>query len=263
MEKTIHSTRNQRIQGVCRLQDNARTRREVGAFIVEGVRLAEEVLKSNWPVTQVFYTLDLSKRGKGIVRTFHEKGIPVFKVTPEVMELASDTESPQGILMEVPIPQAQFDGVHSFVFIIDQLGDPGNLGTLLRTAVAVGADAVVLTPGSVDPYSPKVVRAATGAHFHIPVGILEWEKIEGICRALTVYLADKEGGSIYWDANFTGTVGLLIGNEAHGASQRARQLVHQTIHIPMPGDTESLNAAVAGSVIAFEVLRQQGAVRGK
>lgn len=257
MAQLIHSTRNPRIQGIRRLQDNARTRRDTGAFVIEGVRLAEEALKSEWKVTQLFYSGELSDRGKEIVRAFEKKGAPVFKVTPEVMGMVSDTETPQGILLEIPIPEETFSGNYSFVLIIDQLRDPGNLGTLMRTAVAVGAEAVLLTPGSVDPYSPKVVRSAAGAHFHIPIGVVPWEKIESLSRSLTIYLADMQGESLYWEADFTRRLGLLIGGEAHGATERAKQIANHTIYLPMPGEAESLNAAIAGSVIAFEVLRQR------
>jgi TrmH family RNA methyltransferase len=146
-----------------------------------------------------------------------------------------------------------------FVFIPDAVRDPGNLGTMLRTAAAAGVGAVFLPPGVVDPFAPKVVRAAMGAHFRVPVYPLSWEEIHNHLNAyaLRVYLAAAGAGQVYTQADFRSPLALIIGGEAEGAGQQARQLAAEYVHIPMSGDVESLNAAIAGAILMFEVVRQR------
>ena len=255
----ITSSQNPKIKWVRSLQTSSRERKESGVFVVEGVRFAEEALAAGWPVQMVLYTEDLSERGRRLLQGFAENGAPLEAVSPQVLHAASDTQTPQGILVVIsqltlPIPQAL-----DFVFIPDGVRDPGNLGTMLRTAAAAGVQALILPPGAVDPFAPKVLRAAMGAHFRLPVLSLSWLEISARLKqaGLQVYLAAAGVGVTYHQANFNTPLALITGGEAEGASREAQDLATAQVHIPMPGGMESLNAAVAAGILLFEVIRQR------
>jgi TrmH family RNA methyltransferase len=255
----ITSTQNPKIKEIRGLQARSKNRRAAGAFVVEGVRLAEEALQAGWQPQLVLYTEDLSERGLTLVEGWQSQSVPVEVVSPHVMQAASDTQTPQGILLVLPMQALPIPAKLDFALILDQMRDPGNLGTLLRTAAAAGAGAVFLPPGTVDAFSPKVVRAAMGAHFHLSIQTLTWEAIEAQCKLyhLQVFLAAAGDGTAYTQADFRQPLALLIGGEAHGAGERAHQLATTAVHIPMPGKAESLNAAVAAAILSFEVVRQR------
>lgn len=226
--------------------------------MVEGVRLVEEALYAGWQAQLVIHTPDLNPRGRLLVEEFFNKGVAIEEVTPQVMHQASGTETPQGLLAvlsqkSLPLPQAL-----DLAFIPDAVRDPGNLGSMLRTACAAGVQAVFLPPGSVDAFSPKVVRSGMGAHFRLPVLNLDWDEIECHLEPLKVYLAAAGAGIPYWDADFSTPLALIIGGEAEGAGQQAQCLANEAVCIPMPGGGESLNAAAAGAVLLYEVVRQRG-----
>lgn len=142
--------------------------------------------------------------------------------------------------------------------ILDQIRDPGNLGTLLRTSAAAGVAAVVMTEGTVDPFNSKAVRAAVGAHFRVPMRWLSeamWDRIVAECPVRVV--ADAEGAIAYDEVDWSGGAALIIGSEAHGASSIGRRLGTVGARIPLAANVESLNAAVAGAVFLFEAVRQR------
>ena len=254
----ITSTRNPKIKWVRSLQAQRRSRQEAGAFVVEGMRLVEEALASGWIAQLVLFTAELPARGKALVEAFRAQGVQVEEVREHVMRAASDTETPQGILAvltmkELPVPRPL-----DFALLADGVRDPGNLGAILRTAAAAGVQAVLLPPGGVDAFSPKVVRAAMGAHFRLPVRACSWDEIRAALVGLRVYLAATDGGIVYYQADFQPPLALVIGSEAQGASSQARRLATAQVRIPMPGGSESLNVAVAAGVLTFEVVRQRG-----
>jgi TrmH family RNA methyltransferase len=145
-----------------------------------------------------------------------------------------------------------------FILIPDQIRDPGNLGTLIRTAAAAGVQAVLLPPETTDAFAPKVIRAGMGAHFWLPIHVMDWAEIQAVCEeaGLQMFLADMFGQSC-WKTDLEVPLALVIGGEAEGASTQARGLADTIVSIPMPGDAESLNAGVAGAVLMFEVVRQR------
>ncbi len=255
----ITSTRNPKIQWVRALQGRARRRKEEGVFIVEGVRLAEEALRSGWQIRLGLFSHSSDERLQRLLNALQTQQVPLEEVRPGVLQAVSDTETPQAILLVVqqqplPLPQKL-----SFVLMIDALRDPGNLGTILRSAAAAAVQAVILSPSTVDVYSPKVVRAAMGAHFRLPILYLSWEEIGDLIQAqgLAVFLADAEGDVAYDQANFRQPFLLIIGGEAEGASPMAHALAQQRVFIPMPGEMESLNAAVSAAILLFEAVRQR------
>jgi TrmH family RNA methyltransferase len=253
----ITSPQNPTIKRIRHLQKRSKAREEEGAFVIEGLRLVEEALQHAWAPEVVLFTEDIDQRGWDVINGFRGQGVPTQHVSPEVMSAASDTQTPQGLLAVLPLKGQPRPQKLDFVLVADQVRDPGNLGTLLRTALAAGVDAVYLTPGTVDPHAPKVVRAGMGAHFQLPVAKKAWGEIEEEIKGLYVYIADAKKGIPHTEADLTEPLALIIGNEARGPGRRAWALADQPLHIPMPGDAESLNAAIAGAILIFEVVRQR------
>jgi TrmH family RNA methyltransferase len=259
----ITSSQNAKIKLVRGLLGRTKERREAGAFVVEGVRLVEEGVNSNWAIQFALYDDSLGDRGLGLVKNLEGKQIDVEKVESRLMRSLSETESPQGILAVLELNQLAVPESPDFLLILDQIRDPGNLGTSLRSAAAAGVQAVLLPPETTDAFAPKVVRSGMGAHFRVPIRSGTWEEIEQVCKSagLQMYLADMYGTSC-WEVDLRGPLAMIIGGEAEGASEEATKLATQTISIPMSGDMESLNAGVAGSVLMFEVVRQRTKHRG-
>jgi TrmH family RNA methyltransferase len=255
----ITSNQNAKLKLIRSLQGRAKERREAGAFLAEGVRLVEEALAAEWPFRFALHSPELSERGQKLVGQLIAKGVDVEPASPELLEAVAETETTQGILAVLELPAPELPDLESlnFILIPDQVRDPGNLGTLIRSAAAAGAQAVFLPPETVDAFSPKVVRSGMGAHFRVALCSLGWDSIRAYSRGLTVFLADAGGGTSCWAADFKSPLALIVGGEADGASEPARKLADVLVNIPMPGKIESLNAAVAGAVLMFEVVRQR------
>lgn len=236
----------------------AKERREAGMFVVEGVRLVEEAVKGDWRLETVLYDESLSERGKSLVSNLKSKGIETEEISTDLMKSISETETPQGILSILQFSQLPITNYLNFILIPDQIRDPGNLGTLLRSAAATGVQAVLIPPETTDAFAPKVLRAGMGAHFRVPIREMGWEEIEQMSKSanLQICLADMNGKSC-WEMDLKQPLALIVGGEAEGASDEARKLATQKISIPMAGNVESLNAGVAGSVLMFEVVRQR------
>lgn len=252
----ITSNQNSKIKLVRALLGRAKERREAGAFAVEGVRLVEEAANRDWRFEIALYDESLSERGKLLVERLKSNHVEVEQISQSLMKSLSETETPQGILAVLKISTLQIPQSLNFVLIPDQIRDPGNLGTLLRSAAAAGVQAVLIPPETTDAFAPKVVRSGMGAHFRLPIHSVTWENIRVFTKGLQVYLADMEGQSC-WETDLRQPLALIIGGEAEGASEEARKLANQQISIPMMRKMESLNAGVAGSVLMFEVVRQR------
>ncbi len=255
----ITSLHNPKIQWVKALQGRPRRRKEEGLFIVEGVRLAEEALQSGWQIRLGLFTTPQDERGQRLIEALKRRQIPLEEVSPPLLEAVSETETPQAILLVVEQRHLPLPKQLSLVIVLDALRDPGNVGTILRTAAAAAVEAVILAPQTVDLYSPKVVRAAMGAHFRLPILRLSWDEIRRLIQEhrLAVYLADAHGEMAYDRADLRQPFLLIIGGEAEGASRTAQSLAQQRLSIPMPGKMESLNAAVSAAVLLFEAVRQR------
>ncbi len=251
----ITSPQNPKIKLVRAIQSRTKARRKENAFLVEGVRLFEEAVKAKWNIRFVLYDRSLSERGRDLLNTL--ENVDIEEVDSALLKSISDTETIQGILAvldhaPLPIPDSP-----NFILILDQVRDPGNLGTLIRTAAAAGVDAVILPPNTTDAFAPKVLRAGMGAHFRMPIISMDWDEIKERVQDLTVLLAEMEGEVVYTEASLDQACALIIGGEADGASQYARDLKDADIYIPMKDKTESLNAAVAGAILLFEVVKQR------
>jgi TrmH family RNA methyltransferase len=252
----ITSTQNPKLKLVRALMGRAKERRAESAFVAEGVRLVEDAANADWPIRFVLYDETLSERGTLNVKRLTSLGVECDEIPSSLMKSISDTETSQGILAVLSNHQLPVTDLPSFLLIPDQIRDPGNLGTLIRSADAAGVDAALIPPETTDPFAPKVVRAGMGAHFRLPILSMGWESMVGKLAGLQVLLADMDGKSC-WETDLRQPLALIVGGEAEGASREARSLAMSKIKIPMAGKTESLNAAVAGSVLMFEVMRQR------
>jgi TrmH family RNA methyltransferase len=257
----ITSVHNPRIQAVRKLQAQSRVRRKHGEFVIEGLRLAEEALNSNWQARLVLFTEQLDQRGQAVLAGFSARRVPTEQVSASVMAAISQTETPQGIVIVLAIKPLPLPASLHFVLILDGMRDPGNLGAILRTAVAAGVQVVLLAPGCTDAWSPKVLRAGMGAHFRLPILSQTWPELSDTLTQsgsnLHIYLADSSAGMPYTQADFRSPLALIIGGEAAGAGAESQSMAEKRVHIPMPGGSESLNAAAAASILLFEVQRQR------
>ncbi len=257
----ITSAHNPKIQAVRALLARRKERTAQSEFVVEGVRLAEEALQAGWLPELALVAPQISERGRSLADLFAQRGIEVEEISATLMSSLADTEAPQGLLAVVRSRTLPLPGELDFVLVVDAVRDPGNLGTVLRSALAAGVQAVFLAPGTVDIFSPKGLRAGMGAQFHLPARLLSWDEIRAVCRQanspLHLLLAEAGQGVSLWQANLCQPVALIVGGEAEGATEAARANAEGLISIPMPGQAESLNAAVAASIILFEVVRQR------
>ncbi len=255
----ISSLANPRVKRVRRLQADRRYRGREKAFVVEGTRLLQELITSLNRLQAVFYTRDWLADGEheSLLANINTDFVS-FEVSSEVLTAISATETPSGVIAVAEIKPQPLPTQPAQLLILDAIANPGNLGAMLRTAAASGADAVLLGPDCVDAHNPKVVRGAMGAHFRLPVAHLNWSQIENYADPLTVWLSDAHGNTLYTEVDWRGPSALIVGNEARGVGREARALAHGSVKIPMAHETESLNAAMATAVILFEAFRQRG-----
>ncbi|MBG0787179.1 MAG: RNA methyltransferase [Anaerolineaceae bacterium] len=258
MAEYISSPNNPKIKLARALQTHPRGKQSDLAFIAEGVRLVEEAASVGWPVEFILFDETLSERGQALIEEFATRGIrDIYEIPPSLMADISGTETPQGVLAVLKLQTLPLPKEPTFLILVDQVRDPGNMGTLLRTAEAAGADGVILTPGTVNAFAPKVLRAGMGAHFHLPIQALPWQEINPLLKDYPVFLATADGSLSIWEADFTQPCVLLLGGEAFGATPMGEALATDRVVIPMPGRAESLNAAMAGGILIAEVLRQR------
>lgn len=226
-------------------------------FAIEGARLIDDALAANLTPDWIFCAERLSSRSRETLGRLKKRGVEIITVSEAVFKACSKTETPQGLIAVLPFPRLQIPSSPKMLLIADSLRDPGNLGTLLRSAAAADVAAVLLPPETVDTYNPKVVRGAMGAHFRLPIVEAAWAEIADRVRGMNVYLAAADGDLSYTVADWTQPSALIVGSEASGASKDALQLATKRISIPLSREVESLNVAVAASIILFEAKRQR------
>lgn len=259
----IKSSKNQLIKEVKSLY-RKKQRKKLGLFIVEGIKIIEEVIDKKYPFKNIIYTDSLlnSEDGKKIFSKV--KHLDKLVHVPEnIFKEISDTESPQGILGTVHTVKGNIDdvrlGKNSIFLYLDGVQDPGNVGTIIRTADAFDIDGIVLREGCVDPYNPKVVRATMGSIFRVPLYFESYstgdiKKLKNL--GIKVYSSSLSESLPIDKINFQNKSLVVIGNESSGVSEEVYKLSDSSIKIPMPGSSESLNAGVAASIIMYEAIRQ-------
>jgi TrmH family RNA methyltransferase len=255
----ITSLDNDRIKYVRALQSRSRTRRKEEHFVIEGPTLLSEALSADAPLKEVFYTEVFADtdEGRRLLGEISKAGARLMGVDQAVMHAMSDTPTPQGVLGVLADLHLEIPDQVEFALIIDGIADPGNMGTIMRAAVAAGVPLMVTTAGTVDLTNPKVVRSAVGAHFRLPVRPLSWEGIRRRFADHVLLLAELRRGALYYEIDWRQPCALIVSEEAHGPSEPAQRVAHTRVTIPMLGGMESLNVAVATAIMLFERVRQR------
>ena len=259
----ITSAANPRIKRLTALQQKHRERERERANAAEGVRLFSDTPQEL--IEEVFLTEKLLSYDPGIAAKL--EGCRAFLIPESLLEKVSDTRSPQGVIFTVKMREyAEEDllggkaSVAPLLLVLEDIRDPGNLGTMFRSAEAAGVTGILMSAGTADIYQPKAVRSTMSAVYRVPhrytddlCGDIERLKSMGI----TVFAADLKAAKAYDTFDYAKPSALLIGNEAHGLTPEAAAAAGRSIIIPMCGGIESLNAAVAASVLMFEAARQR------
>jgi TrmH family RNA methyltransferase len=237
-----------------------KAREAEGRFLVEGVRLCEEALRSPAGVEQVLFAREAaeSERLRHLIERCRARGVLTQETDRRALQAFCEAVTPQGVVAVVrrrEWDRGRLPNPGGPAVVLDQMRDPGNVGMILRTSEAAGVSAVYLTGGSVELHNPKAVRASMGAIFRVPAferaGLTETLSLlrrEGF----RVLATDVRGGLSYRDVRLGGRVALLFGGEAAGLEEGARRLVDEVVHIPMRGEVESLNVAVAAGILLFK-----------
>jgi len=254
----ITSLSNERVRLVRALQSQRKARERERAWVVEGIRLAEEVVQARIPARLVFHGASLTPHGRALLNQMARLGAEIEQVTPAVMKACSDDVTPPGLLAVLPWISLPIPDPIRWALVLDHVANPGNLGSLLRCAEAFGVQVAFLPPGTADPFSPKVVRGAMGAHFRLPLACVTWAELKDRLRGLRVVVAEAHSGARCDRIDWSGRLALVLGGEAAGPGEAARSLAVRSVRIPVGGQAESLNVAVAGGILLFESARLRG-----
>ncbi|AEJ44194.1 tRNA/rRNA methyltransferase (SpoU) [Alicyclobacillus acidocaldarius subsp. acidocaldarius Tc-4-1] len=253
----IESAHNDRVRAWARLKTR-RGRERMGLFLVEGERLVAELLHSPLRLEALLWNV-ASDEPPGPLWRHPKADGRRYELSPQAFAAVADTETPQGVMAVAAIPQAE-PRYGPRVLVLDAIQDPGNVGTLVRSAEAFGFGEIVFGTGTVDPYAPKVVRASMGGLFRV-------NAVAGDAKAYLRAWRDRHPDGVVVataadarercdEAPMAGEVAVVIGNEARGVSDAVRQWAQRCVAIPMAGKAESLNAAMAGTILLYEAYRQ-------
>lgn len=255
----ITSVQNDKIKTILKLKKKAKYRKEIGLFVIEGKKLIDEIELER--IEEIIVSESFCSTNEHYLKHVIEQNKLVI-VSDNVFKHISDAVTPRGILatikMETQNIQVLMKG-NPLIIMLENIQDPGNLGTIIRTADAVGASGLLISEGSVDIYNPKVVRATMGSIFRVP--ILQdrnlFEDIETLTsKGIKVLAAHLKDDQYIYDYNLTQSVAFLIGNEGSGLTDIADR-AQGYVKIPMPGNSESLNVGVATSILVYEAIRQR------
>lgn len=241
-------------------------REERKQFFIEGTRFVEEALKEKANIANVLVSDKLvqSAEGKTLIAMMERENYKLYHLPDTLFKDISDTDNPQGILAVVNM---ESHGLHSilrdsnnFIVVLEAIQDPGNLGTIIRTADAAGATGIILSKGCVDVYNPKVLRSTMGSVFHVPICASE-DLLQDLThvksKGIKVYAAHLKGKLNYYEVDSWSNSAVIIGNEAKGISEETAEAAHVLVKIPMIGRAESLNASVAAGLLIYEGLRDR------
>ncbi|HBG92005.1 MAG TPA: RNA methyltransferase [Nitrospiraceae bacterium] len=244
---------------------NKRSKYKHAAFIIEGTHLVETALASGNKINTAFFT-DLfraKKDGQKILREIGKKTDEIFEVTEQIMHKLADTETPQGIIATASYAGKNLEEIRfklvPLIVAVDGVQEPGNLGTIIRTSDAAGADAVVILKGTCDVFMQKTIRATAGSIFNIPIiytgtdKFLEWLTLNGIMLIATAL----DSGKSIFDAGLKNPIAFVFGNEAHGVSSEIKRKTDLILKIPIFGKAESLNVSASVAVCLYETVRQR------
>lgn len=259
----IESNANGQYKKLQKLMKQSRTRRQEGVFVVEGWKMVKEALERNL-VLHLYSAEREQEHCREELNRFSRGNVPVDLMRDNLFSQLSDTVSPQGILGVVRMPVYEREEIvnqpDAKLLCLENIQDPGNLGTMFRTAEGAGMTGVVLTKGCVDLFNPKVVRSTMGSLFRVPFYVcqdmeeeMKFMQKQGFC----FFAAHLQGTKDFTEESYEGSIGILIGNEANGLSEVVSGLADCKVKIPMEGELESLNAAVSAALFMYEVRRKR------
>ena len=257
----ITSTSNARVKELVQLQKKSKVRNEQGVFLVEGVKMYQEIPQEQ--LVKVYVSETFADKQKEEINRLKDRRKLEY-LSDHVFQYVSDTKTPQGILCVVRQSTYCLEDIleaeDAHLLVLDNLQDPGNLGTILRTAEGAGVTGIIISKESVDIYNPKVIRSTMGSIYRVPFVYVEDLK-EAIAKVkahgIFTYDAHLDGKNSYDKEDYTKKTAFLIGNEGNGLRKEIADLADTWIRIPMQGQVESLNAAIATSVLMFETARQR------
>lgn len=229
-------------------------------FTTEGVRTVEELLRSPLRIQGVLAAPQLADapRGAELLAALRQQGVEILDVSPQEFSSAAETDSPQGVLAIAAIPPHSLDALElpplARIVVLDAVQDPGNVGTIVRTAAALGTAAVVATPGTVDLWNAKVVRSGMGAGFFLPVLSSTWDALDAFRHreSFALWGADAAGTPVH-ELKPHDRLALVVGNEGAGLSDEARRRVDRLVALPIASSVESLNVAVATGILLYQL----------
>ncbi|WP_251860943.1 RNA methyltransferase [Clostridium sp. Marseille-Q2269] len=257
----ISSKDNQLIKEVRKLKEK-KYREKSKSFIVEGFRFFEEALKSNSNINKVFIEENSLNKLEQLYKTYNvNDNIDTYAVNSSVLKSISNTENPQGVVAVINyFNKNSFNHENGFYILADKVQDPGNMGTIIRTAHAAGALGIITTKGTVDIYNEKTLRSTMGSIFYMLV--MEDENLEKVkllqSQGFKLLVSSLDTNSNFYDIDMKENIIIAVGNEGNGISKDLNELSDIKVKIPMPGGAESLNVAVACSIMTFERIRQFG-----
>ncbi len=257
MRQIINSKDNNLLKTARMLQDK-KGRLKHNCFLVEGLRLAEEAIKAKWPLKAAIFSDDFEQkpRNAALIAALSKQNTPLYQVDAKLLATISATEHSQGLILLAQIKNIEqpFNFEADFLLLADRLADPGNLGTIMRTALAAGCQGLILSPQTVDIWSPKIVRASMGAIFNLPIWQLATD-IDGLNyfkqKQIACLGTATDGAKPYTDIDLSAAHAWLIGNEANGLSPFWQKACAQKVFLPMANQVESLNAAVAAAILLY------------
>lgn len=253
----IESKDNNLYKETKKLKDR-RGRTKSFKYIIEGFRLVEEAFKANLDIEYVFVSPEEENKIEEYLGGFI-KNTKLYGLSDNLIKELTSTEQPQGIVAVVKMKSIDVDLDGDFYLLCDKVQDPGNLGTIIRTAHAANVDGIILTKGTVDVYNDKTIRATMGSLFYVPI-ILD-DSDNSFTKALidkgfSLLSTSLEGKKNFFEEDLKGKVIISVGNEGNGVSKEIFELSDKKVKIPMPGGAESLNVAIATSIILYEKVRQ-------
>lgn len=264
MTDLITSSKNDRLKNIAKLLKSKKARTEQGLFVIEGDRIVNDLAATRpESICEVYASETYASADASFDAQWEAKGIPAYIVKPSVFDEICDTVTPQGILAVVHMPSYSYKDIVNKpvseavrLLILEDIQDPGNLGTMVRTAEAAGMDGIIMSRGTVDIFSPKVTRATMGSLFRVPFiytddlpAMLDRLAEDGI----STYAAYLHGGSDFKTVSYSQRAGVIIGNEGNGITDETVLHAKYRVFIPMAGQIESLNASVAGALLMYEL----------
>ena len=251
----IESKNNNLFKEIKKLKEK-KHRIKSNKYLIEGLRFVEEAIKSKVSIDSIIFTESFKEKNPDLFLKFNEN-IKLIQINEALLKQLCSTENPQGIVGVINMQNKELKS-GELVILVDKVQDPGNMGTIIRTAHAAGAAGIVMTKGTVDIYNDKTLRSTMGSIFYIP--IVEDDSLDFVKslkkEGYKLVVSSLQGKNNFFEENLQGKVMIAVGNEGNGVSDEVYDIADIKVKIPMPGEAESLNVAVATSIMIYEKIRQ-------